>query len=619
MSPDRPDATDDGSDATRRRILLGLGSAATVGLAGCTGDGGDGGDEATATPTATEMGEMTATETETATDTAAGTANVRVAHVSPDAPDVDVYVDGTAVLEDVPFGATSDYLEVPAGDRTVEITAAGDPDASVFEGTVTVEDGVDYTVAAAGEVADDADEPFAPLVLTDDNGDPGEDTARVRLVHASPDAPAVDVTAANGDVLYDGVAYGESGYVEVPAGDYTLQVRGDTEGNDGDVVAEFDVTLGSGGVYTAFAAGYLTPDDDPGDAAFDLLVAEDVAGEPVGTPTPTGAANVRVAHVSPDAPDVDVYVDGTAVLEDVPFGATSDYLEVPAGDRTVEITAAGDPDASVFEGTVTVEDGVDYTVAAAGEVADDADEPFAPLVLTDDNGDPGGDTARLRAVHVSPDAPAVDITAASTGDALFDGVPYGGSGYVEVPAGDYTVQIRGDTDGNDGDVVAEFDVSLAGGAVYTAFAAGYLTPDDDPGDAAFDLLVVQDVGGGGMGGSALEPPAAIDDFLADANGYDGTMVDATGQDSVTVSVGGDGLAFDPVALRIDSSTTIDWTWEGGTHNVASTSDSESDFDSGDPTGDTDTVFSQSFDNTGVQLYVCEVHESGGMLGAIEVV
>ena len=69
MSPDRPDATDDGSDATRRRILLGLGSAATVGLAGCTGDGGDGGDEATATPTATEMGETAATETATETDT----------------------------------------------------------------------------------------------------------------------------------------------------------------------------------------------------------------------------------------------------------------------------------------------------------------------------------------------------------------------------------------------------------------------------------------------------------------------------------------------------------------------------------------------------------------------
>jgi hypothetical protein len=30
--------------------------------------------------------------------------------------------------------------------------------------------------------------------------------------------------------------------------------------------------------------------------------------------------------------------------------------------------------------------------------------------------------------------------------------------------------------------------------VYTAFAAGYLTPDDEPADVGFDLPVVQDTG-----------------------------------------------------------------------------------------------------------------------------
>lgn len=115
-------------------------------------------------------------------------------------------------------------------------------------------------------------------------------------------------------------------------------------------------------------------------------------------------------------------------------------------------------------------------------------------------------------------------------------------------------------------------------------------------------------------------PAGIDSFLETANGYDGTIVDATGQSEVTVAVGGDGdLAFDPVAVRVDVNTTINWTWEGGTHNVASTDESDSDFDSGDPTDDTETTFSQSFDNAGLQYYVCEVHESGGMLGAIDVV
>ncbi|WP_324663970.1 DUF4397 domain-containing protein [Haloarcula sediminis] len=258
------------SDTSRRTVLLGIGTAATVGLAGCGGSSGDG------TPTGSETGTTAGTETETDGGEMAGMAMVRVSHMSPDAPNVDVYVDGTAVLEDVPFGATSDYLEVAAGDHDVEITAAGDQSTSVFDDSITVEADTAYTVAAAGEISDGADEAFAPLILEDDTSAPGGDTARLRLVHLSPDAPAVDVTAAGGDtVLFDGVAYTESGSIEVPGNDYTVEVRGDTESNDGDVVADFDVSLNGGTAYTAFAAGYLTPDDDPSDTGFDLFVAQD--------------------------------------------------------------------------------------------------------------------------------------------------------------------------------------------------------------------------------------------------------------------------------------------------------------------------------------------------------
>jgi hypothetical protein len=219
--------------------------------------------------------------------------------------------------------------------------------------------------------------------------------------------------------------------------------------------------------------------------------------------------------MSPNAPNVDVYADGSAVLEDVAFGAVSDYLEVPAGERQVRITPAGDAETTVFEGAVPVESGTAYTVAAVGEVGDMADQPFEPLVLEDDNSDPGDDMARVRLVHASPDAPAVDVTLASNGDTLFDGVAFGDSGSVTVPAGDYTLQVRGDTESNDGDVVAEFDVSLAGGEVYTGFAAGYLSPDDDPADTAFDLLVSQDTGGSmdGSGGNGMSLDAPSEGLL----------------------------------------------------------------------------------------------------------
>jgi len=472
-------------------MLATIGSAMTAGLAGCPqgGTGGDG--EAEETDTPTDDG-MDGTDTPADDDTGT-TGNVRVAHFSPDAPDVDVYVDGDRVLSEVPFRAVSDYLEVPTGARTVEITAAGDPDTVAFAGDIEVGE-ADYTVAAVGELTD-GDTEFRPLVLEDDNSDVGDDTARVRMVHASPDAPAVDVTvASSGNALYDGVPFGESGYVEVPAGTYTLQVRGDTEDNDGDVAASFTVELAGGTVYTAFAGGYLMPDDEPAAEAFDLTLAVDSGAGGGGL---VDQANVRVAHFSPDAPDVDVYVDGDRVLSEVPFRTVSDYLAVPVGTRTVTVTAAGDPDTVAFEGDVDLA-AADYTVAAVGELAS-ADSRFRPLVLEDDNSDVGNDTARVRMVHASPDAPAVDVTLQSSGDALYDGVPFGESGYVEVPAGTYTLQVRGDTEDNDGDVVADFNLELAGGTVYTAFAGGYLTPDDEPTDEAFDLTLAVDSGAGGGG------------------------------------------------------------------------------------------------------------------------
>jgi hypothetical protein len=485
------------TEKSRRDVLRTLGGVAVVGgLAGCSSNQGGSTETATATPEPTETPMSTEMDTETETSTSAPeTAMLRVAHLSPDAPAVDVSVDGSAVLEGVSFGAVSEYLEVPVGTRTVTIAAADDPSTVAFEGDLDVTEGT-FTVAAVGELAEDS---FEPLVLSDDNTVPADDTARVRVVHASPDAPAVDITAG-GDALFDGVAYQESGYVEVPANTYTLNVRGDTESNDGESVASFDAELNGGTVYTIFAAGYLSPDDEPADTAFQPIAVVDAgaggggiveSSDDGGMGGMDGDVSLRVAHLSPDAPNVDVLVDGSAVLEDVPFGTVSDYLSLSAGSYQVTVQAAGDPDTVVFDQSLDLEAGA-YTAAAIGELEDGAENAFAVELLTDDTSDPADDTARVRVVHASPDAPAVDVTVESSGDTLVDGAAFGDAATVEVPAGSYTLEVRPDTESNDGDVVTTFDVTVEGGTAYTAFAQGYLSPDDEPADAGFDLNVVTD-------------------------------------------------------------------------------------------------------------------------------
>jgi halocyanin-like protein len=132
-----------------------------------------------------------------------------------------------------------------------------------------------------------------------------------------------------------------------------------------------------------------------------------------------------------------------------------------------------------------------------------------------------------------------------------------------------------------------------------------------------------DGSGGSSGNAAEDVPDEIDEYLSDARMYEGTIMDFTGQDEVTVQVGaGDiGYAFSPAAIRIDSSTTVVWEWtgEGGAHNVESVEESESDFSSGNAVAEEGETFEQSFDNTGIQLYRCTPHQANGMLGAIEVV
>ena len=119
-------------------------------------------------------------------------------------------------------------------------------------------------------------------------------------------------------------------------------------------------------------------------------------------------------------------------------------------------------------------------------------------------------------------------------------------------------------------------------------------------------------------GTAVAQDAPYDGYLSDANLYDGTTVDLTGQSEVTIEVGaGNGLAFDPPAVQVDPGTTVTWEWTGagGNHNVVA--DDES-FRSGDPVGEAGTTFEQTFEEAGAVKYFCEPHGEVGMRGVVAV-
>jgi hypothetical protein len=175
-------------------------------------------------------------------------ARVRAVHASPDAPAVDILVNDTAAFTNAPFKGITDYASLEVGTYNVKVVPTGATEPVVIEADLTLE-AKDYTVVALGTL-----ENIEPLVLVDNNSAPAEGKAHVRFVHASPDAPAVDIAVKGGPVLFSNIAFKEVGdYLPVDAATYDLEVR--IAGTE-DVALEVPgLALADGTVYTVFAMG----------------------------------------------------------------------------------------------------------------------------------------------------------------------------------------------------------------------------------------------------------------------------------------------------------------------------------------------------------------------------
>ena len=105
--------------------------------------------------------------------------------------------------------------------------------------------------------------------------------------------------------------------------------------------------------------------------------------------------------------------------------------------------------------------------------------------------------------------------------------------------------------------------------------------------------------------------------------FDGSFVDETGADEVTIAVGASGnggnYAYAPPAVTVSPGTTVSWEWtgEGGSHNVVSADGSDFEFASGNPQEQREP-FTRTFDGSGVAFYYCSPHRTLGMKGGIVV-
>lgn len=175
---------------------------------------------------------------------------------------------------------------------------------------------------------------------------------------------------------------------------------------------------------------------------------------------------IRILHASPDAPPVDIYANGVQIASNLAFKEITDYLAVPAGTYNVEVYPAGTKINPVIDTDFTVPVNSAYTIAATGPLSEitllPIREVYMPRVVKD--------KSYVRFTHLSPNAPAVDITLPD-GTKLFSNVAFKEhTPYKEINPGTYTLLVK--PAGSNEAVLTVPNVVLKPGAIYTINAVG---------------------------------------------------------------------------------------------------------------------------------------------------
>jgi len=197
-------------------------------------------------------------------------------------------------------------------------------------------------------------------------------------------------------------------------------------------------------------------------AASALLLGIPAAATAFASSATTGTGWIRLAHLSPNTPAVDVYLysfdnsKAMIVLHHVAYGTVSPYEAVQAGDYSVAMRAAGASATSqpVLSTSVTIAAGHAYTVAGMGP------ESGLRLQVLDDKLTAAPGQAEVRVIQASLKEQVVTVSLGSTvlaSDLKFASV----SDYQAVSPGTQTVTVSaGGTDANS-------SVALPAGTVHT--------------------------------------------------------------------------------------------------------------------------------------------------------
>ena len=216
-------------------------------------------------------------------------ARLQVIHnaADPAAELVDIYVNDDLLLDDFAFREATPFIDVPA-EVTLNLGVAPSTSTSSADAIAVIPVefvGGETYVAVANGVLDPGSFAANPdgrsigfelftKAGARESGQNGLDQVDFFALHGATDAPTVDVIARDVATLVDNAAYGDmTGYINVPAAPYILDVTPGADNNT--IVASFEADLSGlgGGAAVVFASGFLDPPTNQSGPAFGLFAA----------------------------------------------------------------------------------------------------------------------------------------------------------------------------------------------------------------------------------------------------------------------------------------------------------------------------------------------------------
>ncbi|MCK6577109.1 MAG: DUF4397 domain-containing protein [Anaerolineae bacterium] len=369
-------------------------------------------------------------------------AQMRFVHALPGAGAVDVYVNSTLAIVDLAFGEASPYLAVPAGTYSLSVTQSGEA-SPLWQQEVALAAGGAKTLIVSSI------NPLQFSEFAEDLNPVAFGKARFTAVHAIADAPAVDIVLTDGRPVVPGLAYNTPyGTLDLPALTYELAVVPGGAALAEAIIPAAEYSLNSGESYMIVAYGTAA---DP-----DIMVLQTAARAEAADP---GA--LRLAHLLPDAAEVDLFLNDTLVSPKLAFGESTGFMQVAPGSYNIAVRPTGSPEA-----------------LATGVVEVVAGEATSAYIV--DSTAPRITTASAALSQINATSSLFTLVNATGGDAsvsaaLADGTPLGGvlsSGAVESTivqprSGGVTVSLDSSA------ISAEFPLALAsiyGGVYFNAIA-----------------------------------------------------------------------------------------------------------------------------------------------------